>query len=122
MLGISFLTQLEYLGRIVAALICGGLIGYERERRVRSAGLKTHMIVSMGAAVMMIVSKYGFWDVLVQETIKLDPSRMAAGIVSAIGFLGAGVIFSRGHKINGVTTAAGLWTTVGVGMALGAGL
>lgn len=122
MLDIPFLSQLEYLLRIFVAMICGGMIGFERERRVKSAGLKTHIIVSMGAALMMIVSKYGFWDVLVQDTIKLDPSRMAASIVSAIGFIGAGIIFTRGFKINGVTTAAGLWTTVGVGMALGAGL
>lgn len=122
MLDIPFLTQLEYLLRIFVAMICGGMIGLERERRVKSAGLKTHIIVSMGAALMMIVSKYGFWDVLVQDSIKLDPSRMAAGIVSAIGFLGAGIIFTRGFRISGVTTAAGLWTTVGVGMTLGAGL
>lgn len=122
MFDMSFLTQLEFLLRIFVAMICGGLIGLERERRVKSAGLKTHMIVSVGAALMMIVSKYGFWDVLVLDNIKLDPSRVAAGIVSAIGFLGAGIIFTRGFKINGVTTAAGLWTTVGVGMAVGAGL
>lgn len=119
---IPFLDQLEYIIRIFCALACGGVLGLERERRVKSAGLKTHMIVSGGAALMMLVSKYGFWDVLVQETIKLDPSRMAAQIVTAIGFLGAGVIFTRGFKINGVTTAAGLWTTVGIGLAFGAGM
>lgn len=118
----SLWTELEYVLRIVCAMLCGGLIGLERERRVKSAGLKTHMIVSAGAALMMVVSKYGFWDVLSIETVKLDPSRIAAGIVSAIGFLGAGIIFTRGFKINGVTTAAGLWTTVGIGMTLGAGL
>lgn len=122
MLGVSILEQLEYLLRILTAIICGGLIGFERERRVKSAGLKTHMIVSIGAALMMIVSKYGFWDVLVLDSVKLDPSRIASGIVSAVGFLGAGIIFIRGFKINGVTTAAGLWTTVGVGMVLGAGM
>ena len=122
MLDIPFLTQLEYLLRIFVAMICGGMIGLERERRVKSAGLKTHIIVSMGAALMMIVSKYGFWDVLFGDAVKLDPSRMAASIVSAIGFLGAGIIFTRGFRISGVTTAAGLWTTVGVGMTLGAGL
>ncbi|MDD5952275.1 MAG: MgtC/SapB family protein [Oscillospiraceae bacterium] len=120
---IPILTQLEYLLRIVVAMLCGGMIGLERERRVKSAGLKTHMIVSIGAALMMIISKYGFWDVLAAgDTVKLDPSRVAAGIVSAIGFLGAGIIFTRGFKISGVTTAAGLWTTVGVGMVLGAGM
>ena len=98
MFDMSFLTQLEFLLRIFVAMICGGLIGLERERRVKSAGLKTHMIVSVGAALMMIVSKYGFWDVLVLDNIKLDPSRVAAGIVSAIGFLGAGIIFTRGFQ------------------------
>lgn len=119
---ISIWDQLEYLLRIFVAAVCGGLIGLERQRRVKSAGLKTHMIVSIGAALMMVVSKYGFFDILIYESVKLDPSRIANGIVSAVGFLGAGIIFIRGFKINGVTTAAGLWTTVGVGMVLGAGM
>ena len=119
-------TQLEYLLRIILALICGGLIGLERERRVKSAGIRTHMIVAASSALMMELSKYGFWDVLSEATPviggKVDFSRVAAGIVSAIGFLGAGVIFTRGAKVNGVTTAAGLWSTVGMGMTFGAGL
>lgn len=122
LLSIPILTQLEYLLRIIAAMVCGGVIGFEREHRVKSAGLKTHMIVSMGAALMMIVSKYGFLDVLIYDGVSYDASRVAAGIVSAIGFLGAGVIFTRDFKVTGVTTAAGLWTTVGVGMLMGAGL
>ena len=121
MLSIPITTQLEYLLRIIAAMAAGGVIGFEREHRVKSAGLKTHMIVSMGAALMMIVSKYGFLDVLAFDSVSYDASRVAAGIVSAIGFLGAGVIFTRDFKVTGVTTAAGLWTTVGVGMLMGAG-
>ncbi len=120
---IPLLTQLEYFIRIAAAAVFGGLIGLERERRAKSAGIKTHMIVALGSALIMIVSKYGFTDVLMQlDQAKLDPSRMAAGVVSAIGFLGAGIIFTKGFKIHGVTTAAGLWSTVGIGITFGAGL
>lgn len=126
MTGISILTQLEYLLRVCVAAICGGLLGVERERRVKSAGLKTHIIVAIGAALMMLVSKYGFFDLLRDaafgENIKLDPSRVAASIVTAVGFLGAGVIFIKNFKVSGVTTAAGIWATVGIGMALGSGM
>ena len=120
------LEQLEYILRVVIAAICGGLIGFERERRVKSAGLKTHIIVGIGAALMMVISKYGFFDLLadpnLSEKVKLDPSRVASGIVAAVGFLGSGIIFVKNFKTNGVTTAAGLWATVGVGMAFGSGM
>ena len=121
MLGMSWQEQLEMMLRVLAATGCGGVIGLERERRIKSAGMITHMIVAASAAVMMLVSKYGFEDVLYSDAIKLDPSRVAAGIVSAIGFLGAGIIFNRGFKINGINTAAGLWATVGIGMLFGCG-
>ena len=121
MASLSIITQMEYFLRIILAMVCGGVIGFEREHRVKSAGLKTHMIVSMGAAVMMVTSKYGFLDLLAVN-VSYDASRVAASIVSAIGFLGAGVIFTKGFKVTGVTTAAGLWTTVGIGMMMGAGL
>lgn len=126
MTGIAILTQLEYLLRVFVAAVCGGLIGIERERRVKSAGLKTHIIVAIGAALMMLVSKYGFFDLLHDstfgESVKLDPSRVAASIVTAVGFLGAGVIFIKKNKVSGVTTAAGIWATVGIGMAIGSGM
>lgn len=126
MTGIAILTQLEYLVRVCVAAICGGLIGIERERRVKSAGLKTHIIVAIGAALMMLVSKYGFFDLLndaaIGENVKLDPSRVAASIVTAVGFLGAGIIFVKNSKVSGVTTAAGIWATVGIGMAIGSGM
>ena len=124
MLGMSWQEHLELMLRVLAATGCGGIIGLERERRIKSAGMITHMIVAASAAMMMLVSKYGFWDVLdvvVKGQIKLDPSRVAAGIVSAIGFLGAGIIFNRGFKISGINTAAGLWATVGIGMLFGCG-
>ena len=113
----------EYIIRVLIAAICGSIIGYEREKRLKNAGIRTHILVSMSAALMMIISKYGFFDiVLINEGIKLDPSRVAASVVSAIGFLGAGVIFVRKENTIGVTTAAGLWATVGLGLAIGAGM
>ena len=116
------IQELEYLLRIVLAAVCGGAIGFERERRSKSAGIRTHIIVALSAALMMVVSKYGFFDVIGLGGISLDASRVAAGVVTAIGFLGVGVIFTHGRTVSGVTTAAGLWATVGVGIAVGAGL
>ena len=113
--------QLELMIRIVLAGICGGAIGYERESRKKTAGLRTHVIVAVSSALMIVLSKYGFDDVLGQY-VRLDPSRIAAGTVTAIGFLGSGVIFSKNKSVSGVTTSAGIWATLGVGMAVGAGM
>ncbi len=115
-------TELEFLLRIVLSVICGAGIGFERETRLKTAGIRTHIIVSLGSALMMIISKYGFEDVLQLDHMSLDPSRIAAGIVTAVGFIGAGVIFVRNQTISGVTTAAGIWATVGIGMAIGSGM
>ena len=109
--------QLEYLLRIAIACVLGTAIGHERRNRNKSAGIRTHAIVAMGSALMMIVSKYGFADVA-----DYDASRVAAQIVSGVGFLGAGMIFVRNNLVNGLTTAAGIWATAGIGMAIGAGL
>lgn len=114
--------ELMYLVRIVVACICGAAIGFERSRRQKEAGIRTHVIVALGSALVMVVSKYGFFDLLVNESIKLDPSRVASNIITGIGFLGAGVIFVRGSSIKGLTTAAGIWATAAVGMAIGAGM
>ena len=108
--------QGELLLRIVVAAVMGYLIGYERKNREKSAGMRTHSIVCMGAALIMIVSKYSFRDIP-----DYDASRVAAQIVSGVGFLGAGVIFIRNNAVSGLTTAAGIWATAGVGMAIGAG-
>lgn len=116
------LLQLEFIGRLILAGICGGLIGYERKNRLKEAGIRTHLIVALASALMMIISKYGFNDVIQTYHIDLDPSRVAAGIVTGVGFLGAGMIFVRRQAISGLTTAAGIWATVGVGMAIGGGL
>ena len=114
--------ELDLLFRIFLAGICGGLIGYERNSRLKEAGIRTHLIVALGAALMMIVSKYGFADVTDLKGVALDPSRVAAQIVTGVGFLGAGMIFVRNQNISGLTTAAGIWATAGIGMAIGAGL
>ena len=97
-------------------------IGYERNSRSKNAGTRTHLIVALSAALMIIVSKYGFMDIISTHGVNLDPSRIAAQIVSGIGFLGAGMIFVHNQSVNGLTTAAGIWATSGIGMAIGSGL
>lgn len=114
-------TDFEYILRLILAAICGAIVGLEREKRQKSAGLRTHIIVAMASALMMIVSKYGFFDVM-KVGLSPDPSRIAAGVVTAIGFLGGGVIFIRKDNAVGLTTAAGLWATVGIGITVGAGM
>ena len=115
------LGQWELLVRLLIACVCGCIIGVERSFRQKEAGIRTHVILALGAALMMIVSKYGFFD-LVAQNIDADGSRIASNIVTGISFLGAGVIFVRGGSIKGLTTAAGIWATAGIGMALGAGM
>ncbi|MDO5755733.1 MAG: MgtC/SapB family protein [Tissierellia bacterium] len=110
--------DLLYILRILIAMFCGAIIGYERENRNKQAGLKTHVLVAMGACTAMIVSKYGFLD-----SEKVDASRIAAQVISGIGFLGAGVIFVKAEMaVEGLTTAAGLWATSAIAMSIGAGL
>ena len=111
--------QLAELG---LALILSALIGLEREYRQKSAGLRTYTVVGVAAALMMLISKYGFTDVLQSSRIVLDPSRVAAQIVTGIGFIGGGVIFLRRDLVRGLTTAAIVWLTAAIGMACGAGL
>ena len=107
--------------RIVLAMLCGGAIGYERTKRQKGAGIRTHVIISLGAVAMMLVSKYGFYDQLGQG-FNVDPSRIANNIMTGMGFIGAGVIFVKNTSVKGLTTAAGLWATTGVAMAIGAGM
>lgn len=108
--------------RILIAVICGGIIGLERTKRQKGAGIRTHILVAIGAALIMIISKYGFYDVVLTDGISLDASRIAANIVNGLGFLGAGIIFIKNTAVRGLTTATGLWASSGVAMALGAGL
>ncbi len=110
------------LVRMVLAGVCGVVIGYERSRRQKDAGIRTHMIVALGAALAMIVSKYGFFDLLQFEGLRADASRIASNVITGVGFLGAGVIFVKDVSIKGLTTAAGIWTTASVGLAVGAGM
>jgi len=110
------------VGELGLALVLSAAIGLEREIRQKSAGLRTHTLVGVGAALFMLVSKYGFTDVLEPRLVVLDPSRMAAQIVSGVGFLGAGLIFVRRDSVRGLTTAAGIWVTAAVGSAAAAGL
>lgn len=120
------LAQLDWCLRMLVAAFCGGLIGFERKSKAKSAGIRTHALIAIGAAMAMVVSKYGFFDLLqvTHSNWGLDPSRIAAQVVSGIGFLGAGTIFiSRDSNIiNGLTTAAGIWVTGAIGMAYGSGL
>jgi putative Mg2+ transporter-C (MgtC) family protein len=110
------------IGELTMAFALSALIGLEREIRHKSAGLRTHTLVGFAAALIMIVSKYGFGDVLEAGKIVVDPSRVAAQIVTGIGFIGGGLIFVRRDNVRGLTTAAIVWLTTAVGMACGAGL
>jgi len=105
-----------------AAFLLSGAVGLEREIRHKSAGLRTYTVVGMSAALFLLISKYGFMDVIDKDRIVLDPSRVAAQIVTGIGFIGAGLIFVRGDSVKGLTTAATVWLVTGIGMACGAGL
>jgi len=117
--------EIHLVLRLLLAVVCGALIGYERERHGRSAGLRTNILVCVGAALMMVVSKYFYFkpgEFTGNITTAVDPARIAAQIVTGIGFLGAGVIIKERGGIRGLTTAATLWYNAGVGMACGAGM
>jgi putative Mg2+ transporter-C (MgtC) family protein len=116
------LSDWELVLRLLIAAGLGSLIGADRERLVWAAGLRTHMLVSVGACLFMIVSAFGFTDILGTAHVILDPSRIAAQVVSGIGFLGAGSILLRGDVVRGLTTAASLWTVAAIGLAVGSGL
>ena len=111
------LSTWESILRLALSALFGGVIGLEREIRLKGAGIRTHLIVSFASCMMTMVSKYGFADMVELATVKLDPSRIAAGLVTAIGFLGAGAITAHRRSLTGMTTAAGLWATVGIGMS-----
>ncbi len=108
--------------RIIVAACCGGVIGFERQHHAKAAGFRTHIIIAVASALMMEVSKYGFYDVIGSAGTRLDPSRVAAGLAGSIGFLGAGIIFVHKNEVMGLTTSAGMWATVGIGMAIGGGM
>lgn len=109
--------QLELIGRLIVAAICGYIIGFERNTHKKEAGIRTHIIVAIASCLMMEISKYGFADIG-----DFDGARLAAQVVSGIGFLGAGMIFVQKNSVKGLTTAAGIWATSGIGMAIGGGM
>jgi len=104
------------------AFLLSAVVGLEREIRHKSAGLRTYTVVGTAAALFLLISKYGFTDVLLNDRVVLDPSRVAAQVVTGIGFIGAGLIFVHNEKVNGLTTAATVWLVTAIGMACGAGL
>lgn len=113
---------MDMLIRIALAGILCGLIGMERQMRAKEAGLRTHILVGIGSAMFMLVSKYGFADMLNSDHVALDPSRIAAQVVSGMGFLGAGTIMIQKQVVKGLTTAAGLWVTAAIGLVIGSGM
>lgn len=119
---LSYPQEWRLLLPLLSALVLCTLIGVERELAAKSAGLRTHALVGVGSAAFMLVSKYGFDDLLASDQISLDPSRLAAQIVSGIGFIGGGLIFVRRDAVRGLTTAATVWVAAAVGTACGAGL
>ena len=125
---LTFTQNLDFCVRLLLACVCGAAIGVERSRHFKEAGVRTHIIVCMGAALAMIVSKYSFVDLTLADgsafpgTNGADPARVAAQVISGISFLGAGVIFKREGLVRGLTTAAGIWVTAAIGLAVGSGM
>lgn len=132
------LINWEFALRLLVAGVCGVAVGLEREYRAKEAGYRTHFLVCVGAALMMIISKYAFWDLTtgsflgvnnevnnsetINSALRIDPGRIAAQVVTGIGFLGAGTIILHRQIVRGLTTAAGIWATGGIGLAVGAGM
>ena len=120
--------ELTFVVRLFVAGLLGALIGLEREYRAKEAGMRTHFLVALGSALMMLVSQWGFQEFLGYASSspgcdsRLDPSRVAAQVVSGIGFIGAGTIMMHKQFVRGLTTAAGLWAVAGIGLAAGAGM
>src|SRR5262245_47878352 len=112
----------EFLLRLAVATLLSALVGAERERADRAAGLRTHALVGVGSCLFMLVSAFGFGDVIGADHVELDPSRIAAQVASGVGFLGAGTIILRRDTVRGLTTAAGIWASAAIGLAVGGGL
>ncbi|RZJ31031.1 MAG: MgtC/SapB family protein [Flavobacterium sp.] len=109
--------------RLGLAVLCGGLVGFERERKDWAVGIRTHMLACMGSSLVMMVSSFGFADILGTPNVSLDPSRIASSVIIGVGYLGAGIILIlKPGNVKGLTTAAALWTTAGLGLACGGGL
>jgi putative Mg2+ transporter-C (MgtC) family protein len=118
----GIISAQETILRLVVAALLGGLVGLERERLEWAAGMRTHALVSLGSALFMVVSIFGFSDILNEQHVILDPSRVAAQVASGIGFIGAGTIIFRREVVKGLTTAASIWAVAAVGLAVGGGM
>lgn len=116
------ISPMELILRLVVAAVLGGLVGLERERLEWAAGMRTHALVCLGSALFMVVSAFGFSDILNEQHVVLDPSRVAAQVASGIGFIGAGTIIFRREIVKGLTTAASIWAVAAVGLAVGGGM
>lgn len=112
----------DFIIRISVAAMLGGIIGLDRGYRAKDAGFRTHFLVALGSSLFMILSKYGFNDILTGNNVSLDPSRIASQVVTGIGFIGAGTIIFQKQMVRGLTTAAGLWVTSAIGLTCGAGM
>ncbi|GAA3410911.1 MgtC/SapB family protein [Paenibacillus hodogayensis] len=115
------LSSLHMTLRLVLALAFGGLVGFEREQNNHPAGFRTHILVCLGSCLIMLLSMYGFGQFASETSVRLDPARLAAQVITGIGFLGAGTIIFNGNSISGLTTAASLWVVAAIGLATGAG-
>lgn len=113
---------MEFVFRLFVAGVLGALVGLDREYRAKEAGYRTHFLVSLGSALIMIISQHGFDGVLHEVGVGLDPSRVASQVVTGIGFIGAGTIILHKQTVRGLTTAAGIWATSGIGLTIGAGM
>jgi putative Mg2+ transporter-C (MgtC) family protein len=120
--GVGWAEQASLLGNLALAGGLGALVGAERQFRSKDAGMRTHALVALGAATFMLVSKFGFNDLIGEPSVSIDPTRVAAQIVSGIGFLGGGLIFVRSHAVRGLTTASSVWLAAAIGMAAGSGI
>lgn len=116
-----FIDDIELVIRLFLSVILGGLVGFERERKNHAAGLRTHILVCLGSCLLMILSMYGFSEFAGEPNVRLDPARLAAQVITGVGFLGAGTILFTGKSITGLTTAASIWVVMAVGLTVGAG-
>ncbi|MEV5030407.1 MgtC/SapB family protein [Paenibacillus sp. LPE1-1-1.1] len=115
------ISELHILLRLLLALLLGGLVGFEREQSKHAAGLRTNILVCLGSCLLMLLSMYGFSAFVDEPNVRVDPARLAAAVITGIGFLGAGTILFTGKSITGLTTAASLWVVSAIGLAVGAG-
>jgi putative Mg2+ transporter-C (MgtC) family protein len=116
-----YINELQIALRLVLAVMLGGLIGFEREQSSHAAGLRTHMMVCLGSCLLMLLSIYGFSAFVDEANVRVDPARLAAAVITGVGFLGAGTILHTGKGITGLTTAASVWVVSAIGLGVGAG-